>query len=213
MLRSLLRRRVVLCAVLALALAGPVYALYVSGPGGWWPVVAPVPAGAYGQAVTISPLLYGDTIVGIETGRDDRSAFCAIVVNFNPPPGGTNPFLPIGNGLGATIPGFPVVGPPAGGGVPYTAPVAPGFTMRFLYRPVNEPANPGWGPGAAAVNQLEEQMQTCVDVANQLQAFRAVAQTAAGIPIAVTAPIQPPELYLEFDPNTLEFYKFKIIRR
>jgi len=210
MLRSLLRRRVVLFAVLALAIAGPAYALYVSGPGGFWPVVGPVPAGNYGQAVTISPALYADTIMGIETGRDDRSAFCAIVVNFNPPPVGTNPFLPIGNGMGGMIPGFPAV-------PPYTAPMPPGFTMRFVYRPVNEPSNPGWGPGAAAVNQLEEQMQTCVDVANQLQAFRVSAQTAAGVPIIPVFPLQAAELYLEFDPNPgpthLEFYKFKIIRR
>jgi hypothetical protein len=206
MIRSLLRRRVALIATLALLVAGPVYAVVMFVPGIVSPVAAPVaPPGNYFLPVTISPGLYGDVILGVETGRDDISPYVAIAVAFYanvPPP--QNPIIAgivpyVGN-----LPGFPQMAP-APPYPPVPPPIPPGFTMRFTYRPTNDPANPGWMALPAAANQLDSAMQTCMAVAAELRAFAAA---TAAPPLAVI-----PQLYLEFDPGgaSLEFYKFQII--
>jgi len=226
MLRTQFRRRLALVAVLALLIAGPVFALVMSTPGGFFPVAGPVAGGPgpYIMPVTISPILYGDVIIGVETGRDDRSPYAAIVVNFRttplngtylaPPPqnplmAAITPYIPV-------IPNFPNVAPYPLIGPPPNPP--PTFNMRFTYRTINDPANPGWGPGPASPGQIEESMRTCVAVATEFAAFRAASQTGVPNLIVPATPtvVRAPQLYLEMDPNPgtsqCEFYKFQVIR-
>jgi hypothetical protein len=214
MLRRLSRRRVGWIAAVSLIVAGPAFALLQFIPGQVWQAAVPVtPAAAYLLPATISPGLYGDNITGIEVGRDDRSPFVAIVVLFGPPPPPPTALVanPLIGALGPYLP-LPVSPPP-----PYPPPPPGFFYLRFIYRPINDPANPGWGGLPGAPNQLDNAMQTCLQVAAELSAFRAVAQTPAGAPPVVLNPASPaPQLYFEFVPvsavSYFEFYKFHIVR-
>jgi len=189
MLRSLFRRRLVWIAALLLVTAAPVSALAIFLPSVIWQAAIPItPSAAYSAPIRINPAPppngYGDVIYAFETGRDDRSPYAAIVVTLGP----TNPFRP--------------------SQVPAPMPEYPPGAIRFVYRPINDPANPGWPSLPGAVNQLDSSMQTAAAVGGELGAFRSLLATAA--------PPFYPSLYLEYDPTPsatwLEFYKMQIMR-
>jgi hypothetical protein len=209
MWRSLIRRRGLLAVVLVLCVVGPASAGVLFALGFVWPAAVPVtPAAQYLQPLTINtapPAVggYGDTIQGIETGRDDRSPYCALVVVI----GTANPAF-------ATLQSYAATWPPI-----FTSP--PGyptgsFTLRLVYRPINDPANPGWGglPGAAL--QLDQAWQTVQAVASELAAHRTLAALGGAPGVGPPRGTVYPFIYLEFDPigptSVLEFYKVQIVR-
>jgi hypothetical protein len=114
MWKRLLRRRAPLAVALVLAVAGLASAAVVFSPGAAMPMAVPVPAGAYTMPLTINtaaaPAGYGDTIIAVETGRDDRSPYCAIVVDvgFANPAMAQLQSLQQGWPWGGAVPGYPL---------------------------------------------------------------------------------------------------------
>jgi len=198
------RRRAVVSTALVLAVAGPVSAAVIYSVSGVVPVAVPGPFGAYTMPLTIDPA-FGDSIRGIETGRDDKSPYCAFVVSI----GALNPALPqLNSYLGGWPPPGAVVPPYSGGS---------GFTMRLVYRSINDPANPGWAGLPGGNCQLDEAWQTVAALAAELTAYRNFVilggpSTAPPTPVLTVSP----QIYVEFDPvgpgTLFEFYKIKIMR-
>jgi hypothetical protein len=223
MVRSLVRRKRLLVVVLVLAIMGPAYAVLNFTPSGVAAAAVPFGPAPFVMPLTINPGLYSDQILAVEIGRDDGSPYVAIVVRFQG--GANNPTPnPIFAAMGPWWPTFP-------GGAPQPVPgyPMPGGTdviLRFVYRPTNDPANPGWmglawPPGAPppvpAPGQLDWAWQTCAAVAAQLDAFRAPVVPPPIVPTPLgPVPVQP-WIYLEFDPNGanpsfLECFKLHIVR-
>lgn len=198
MLRDWIRKRWLLALTLVLAVAGPLSAAVVFSLGGAIPVVAPPPFPGFTQPLTIG---VGDTIRAIEVGRDDKSPYCAIVVSV----GATNPAMTqlqtyVGSWPGgASVPGYPG-----------------GFTLRLVYRPVDDPAHPGWGGYPAAQGQIEDAWETVTALAKELDTHR-TNFILGGPPVPFGSPFAPvlPWIYVEFDPTgpaLFEFYKIQIVR-
>lgn len=233
MMRSFFRRRGVLVLTLALAAMGPAYAALNFTPSAVSPAATSPGAAPFLMPMTIktnpqvppNPNIklpgYGDRIIGVEVGRDDRSPYVAIVVTVDGITGAnSNPILAA---MGPWWPTFPGGAP---GPVPnYPGPAPGDVTLRLVYRPTNDPANPGWvgtagqggNPPAPAPGQLDAAWQTCAAIADQLDAFRRQALTPPKM-LHSAGPLDvDPWIYLEFDPNGaspsfLECFKLQIVR-
>jgi len=171
---------------------------------------------------------FGDVILAVEEGRDDRGPFAAVIVQHgaNSP---HNLMLPVHQCYpGAMPPGAPAATAPDGpGGNPMGVdcsiqPLPVGIRRRYMYRPTNDPVNPGWGVNgaAAAAGQVESGVVACHAVAEAIRQYASDVRNArwSTPPPGLLGPGVIPTIMLEVDfdtsnpwtSNDLEFYKFKI---
>lgn len=184
---------------LVLAVTAPAYGFYVATAGVAGVAVSPGAAVfAFIAVVNTNPVGvggYGDIILAIEEGRDDISPFCTLAIQMAP-----------GNPSQAGILAAGV--PPLNIGGPLWYPLAPpGFvTMQFIFRPTNDPANPGWAALPGAPNQLDNAWQTVHAVCEAFDAHRNFVPPAGVVHW----------IDIEFDnapgsPSYFEMYKFRVI--
>ena len=175
------------------------------------PVASPG-AGMFPQQLVVSTAAFGDRVHAIDTGRDNQGPYASILVELSP----TNPIVGIlppdvYNDIGMAL--VAPYGPMPGMTVP---PQGPGARLiQLIYRSTNDPGNPGWGvvgAPAGGPNQLDNSMQTCLQVANQLAAFRDIATgaPAPGVSAALVCEISIPAAGAPM--RDFEFYKFSLIR-
>lgn len=229
-----MRKFVILAAGgVALAIAAvTAHGFVMNAPGAGAFSALPANPALFGVQVRISPGAVatggqGDTIVAVHEGRDGRSPYVAIewIPNMAMHPPATQALL----GAAVGNPFFPSVAA--------VSPNPANPTIWFVYRPTNDPVNPGWivpAPGMvapSAVGQLELAVQTCHDFANAVrQAIRFQSEqdnAAAGTPL-VGAPPPPPvgipgtfyvaDITVNIDlasggPTMGEFYDYNITTR
>lgn len=180
-------------AFLVLVIAGIAYAGYVATPGVAAPAVPP-PVATFNTFLMINTRPapgFADIIYALEEGRDDRSPFCAVTFAMSP----ANPTQPALAAAPPPIaPGYPA--PPAG----YVGPTT------LIYRPTDDPANPGWPAFPGAANQSDSAMRTAHQVCENFNAYRTFAPPAGLAPwINIEADLNPAT------PNFMEFYKFRVL--
>ncbi len=197
MLRRKLLWKWAVALVLALGVGAVVFANYVAAPGVAVPEVSPgpLPFNVF-LMININPAPgFGDIIYALEEGRDDRGPFCS--VTWAPSP--ANPINPMLAGIPAPIVGFP-------GGLYPAAP--PGFygPVTLIYRPTNDPANPGWPALPGAALQSDSAMRTAHQVCENFDAYRTFVPPA-GVShwINIEADLAPAS------PTFMEFYKFRVV--
>lgn len=166
---------------------------------------------------------FGDVIYAIEEGRDDRGPFCSIVwiPGSSSPHRGmlpNHPCYPFEFGtLNGLIPGIPPVTPDGSGRstgfdcaiAPFVSPSGTGNIYRMLYRPTNDPVNPGWNSTPGAAGQIEDGIAAVHAVAQMFRQY--IADQRAGTFVGSGLP----SIWLEVDvnpnsPTYNEFYKFRI---
>lgn len=169
-----------------------------------------------------TPPGFGDAISTIEEGRDDRGPFCSIVWT----PGSGSPHLHAGV---SSHPCYPYVFPLFAGQIPFKPPPGDGsgsetgfdcsigsfvsgsgtLALRMLYRPTNDPVNPGWSSIPGSAGQIEDGVAAVHAVAEMFRQY--VVDVRGGTYQGVGLP----SIWLEVDMNPAnptyhEFYKFRI---
>ena len=183
---------------------------------------------------------FGDVIRSVDVGRDDRGPYCAI--QWTPGPGSphvpgaiTHPCYPqslMDMSSQWPIPLLPPQwdgpGGEGGGGPEIDCSLSTPFTL--VYRPTNDPLNPGWTSLPGSAGQLEDGLAACHAVAEEIRrhidsvtgvaplAGSRFPAPAGGIAGSSTGGLLP-MIVIETEysqsaeqssPYYLEFYKFRI---
>lgn len=225
--------KTIFALVIVLAVSGAAYATLIFTAGTVASTEVSPGASAFNAWINID-LVKGDEILGIEVGRDDRSPFVAIVWAPGPMSNHSlvNPFhVPVGEDDGGPTGDPPPPPPePSTSEPPFQVDGAPTLTTypnppvhyRLIYRPTNDPINPGWTNGLGTVPQIEQATLACERFATTVRRY--CQDTRAGnFSVVWTPPPAPvrwvyPILSVEIDPDPtsptyLEFYKYDVPTR
>jgi hypothetical protein len=187
------------------------------------PVVSPVTVATptFTTLVVVDPVDFGDQVCWVSEGRDHDGPFASIGVAIGP----GNPSYATLAASGYTGTGWGLLTPtvtPLANLLPITT--AGSLPIEFVYRPTNDPANPGYpSPMPAAAGAVNLDAASAHHAAEAFQTFRAAAYAAAAsgyvpaMPAAYILAASPaPWLEMELDlavgsPTQGEFYKYRVV--